>query len=85
MAEDRVERRLTTILAAEVVGYSRLMTANAAGALTSLKALRRELIEPKTAEHHDRVVKLMDDATMQAAEVLRINPRFDLSRAHRST
>ena len=57
MAEDAVERRLTTILAADVVGYSRLMAANAAGTLTSLEAIRRELIEPKTTEHPGRVVK----------------------------
>ncbi len=64
MAEDRAERRLTTILAADVVGYSRLMAADEAGTLTSLKALRRELIEPKTAEFHGRVVKLMGDGTL---------------------
>ena len=64
MSEEGVERRLTTILAADVVGYSRLMSADEAGTLTSLKALRRELIEPKTAEHHGRVVKLMGDGTL---------------------
>jgi TolB-like protein/class 3 adenylate cyclase/rhodanese-related sulfurtransferase len=64
VAEDRAERRLTTILAADVVGYSRLMAADEAGTLTSLKALRRELIEPKTAEYHGRVVKLMGDGTL---------------------
>ncbi len=64
MSEESVERRLTTILAADVVGYSRLMAADEAGTLTSLKALRRELIEPKTAEHHGRVVKLMGDGTL---------------------
>jgi len=64
VAEDRVERRLTTILAADVVGYSRLMAADEAGTLTSLKALRRELIEPKTTEHHGRVVKLIGDGTL---------------------
>ncbi len=64
MAEDRAERRLTTILAADVVGYSRLMAADEAGTLTSLKALRRELFEPKTAEYHGRVVKLMGDGTL---------------------
>ena len=58
------ERRLTTILAADVVGYSRLMAADEAGTLASLKANRRELIEPKTAEHHGRVVKLMGDGTL---------------------
>ena len=64
MSEEGVERRLTTILAVDVVGYSRLMAADEAGTLTSLKALRRELIEPKTAEHHGRVVKLMGDGTL---------------------
>jgi TolB-like protein/class 3 adenylate cyclase/rhodanese-related sulfurtransferase len=64
VSEEGLERRLTTILAADVVGYSRLMAADEAGTLTSLKALRRELIEPKTAEHHGRVVKLMGDGTL---------------------
>ncbi len=64
MSEEGVERRLTTILASDVVGYSRLMAADEAGTLTSLKALRRELIEPKTAEYHGRVVKLMGDGTL---------------------
>ena len=64
MAEDTVERRLTTILAADVVGYSRLMAANAAGTLTSLEAIRRELIEPKTTEHPGRVVKPIGDGTL---------------------
>ena len=64
MSEEGVERRLTTILAADVVGYSRLMAADEAGTLASLKALRRELFEPKTAEYHGRVVKLMGDGTL---------------------
>jgi len=59
-----LERRLTTILAADVVGYSSLMAADEAGTLTSLKAIRRELIEPKTTEHHGRVVKLIGDGTL---------------------
>ncbi len=64
MSEAGVERRLTTILAADVVGYSRLMAADEAGTLASLKALRRELIEPKTADYRGRVVKLMGDGTL---------------------
>jgi class 3 adenylate cyclase len=44
LSQDEVERRLTTILTTDVVGYSRLMAADEAGTLTSLKALRRELI-----------------------------------------
>ena len=49
MAKDRAERRLTTILAADVVGYSRLMATDETGTLNSLKALRSEVFEPKTA------------------------------------
>jgi TolB-like protein/class 3 adenylate cyclase/rhodanese-related sulfurtransferase len=64
VAEAGVERRLTTILAADVVGYSRLMAADEAGTLTSLKAIRRELFEPKTTENHGRVVKLIGDGTL---------------------
>ncbi len=64
MSEAGVERMLTTILAADVVGYSRLMAADEAGTLASLKAIRRELIEPKTAEYNERVVKLIGDGTL---------------------
>ncbi len=58
------ERRLTTILAADVVGYGRLMGSDEAGTLAQLKAHRNELIEPKTAEYHGRVVKLMGDGIL---------------------
>jgi TolB-like protein/class 3 adenylate cyclase/tetratricopeptide (TPR) repeat protein len=64
VAEAGVERRLTTILAADVVGYSRLMADDEAGTLTQLKAHRKEVIEPKTAEYGGRVVKLMGDGTL---------------------
>ena len=64
MNEEDVERRLTTILAADVVGYSRLMAADEAGTLAQLKTHRKELFEPKTAEYHGRVVKLMGDGTL---------------------
>ena len=59
-----MERRLTTILAADVVGYSSLMASDEAGTLAQLKAHRKELIEPKTAEYGGRVVKLMGDGTL---------------------
>jgi adenylate cyclase len=62
--EEGVERRLTTILAADVVGYSHLMAADDAGTLAQLKAHRKEVIEPRTGEHHGRVVKLMGDGTL---------------------
>jgi class 3 adenylate cyclase len=48
-------RRLAAILAADVAGYSRLMGADEEGTLERLKALRRELLDPKIAEHHGRV------------------------------
>jgi class 3 adenylate cyclase len=54
---ERVERRLAAILAADVVGYSRLMGEDEEGTLAALKALRRELVDPKIAEHHGRIVK----------------------------
>ncbi len=46
-----MDRRLAAILSADVVGYSRLMAADEEGTLAQLKAHRKELIEPKTAEH----------------------------------
>ena len=49
--------RLAAILAANVAGYSRLMGADEEGTLECLKALRRELFDPKIAEHHGRIVK----------------------------
>ncbi len=83
MSEEGVERRLTTILAADVVGYSRLMAADEAGTLASLKALRRELIEPKTVEYHGRVVKLMGDGTLMefGSVVDAVNFASDVQRA----
>jgi adenylate cyclase len=57
----RVERRLAAILAADVVGYSRLVEQNEADTLVALRALRREVIDPRIAAHHGRIVKLMGD------------------------
>ncbi len=50
MAEERAERRLAAILAADVVGYSRLMRTDEAGTLAQLKTLRKELLDPKITE-----------------------------------
>ena len=50
-----VERKLAAILAADVAGYSRLMGADEEGTLERLKALRRELLDPKIAEHRGRI------------------------------
>jgi len=60
----RAERRLAAIMAADVVGYSRLVGADEAGALARLRALRKELIEPLVAEHRGRIVKLMGDGAL---------------------
>jgi adenylate cyclase len=57
-------RRLAAILAADVAGYSRLMGADEEGTLERLKALRRELLDPKTAEHHGRIVKTTGDGML---------------------
>src|ERR1700720_1031219 len=64
MAETRVERRLAAILAADVAGYSRLMGADEEGTLAALKAHRRELIDPKIAEHRGRIVKTTGDGAL---------------------
>jgi len=57
-------RRLAAILAADVAGYSRLMGADDEGTLERLKALRRELLDPKIAEHHGRIVKTTGDGLL---------------------
>jgi TolB-like protein/class 3 adenylate cyclase len=63
-APARVERRLAAILAADVAGYSRLMGADEEGTLERLKALRRELLDPKIVEHHGRIVKTTGDGLL---------------------
>jgi TolB-like protein len=64
LATERVERKLAAILAADVVGYSRLMGADEEGTLERLKALRRELLDPKITEHHGRIVKTTGDGML---------------------
>jgi TolB-like protein/class 3 adenylate cyclase len=64
MSEERVERRLAAIMAADVVGYSRLMGADEEGTLASLRTLRRELIHPKFDQHKGRIVKTTGDGML---------------------
>jgi adenylate cyclase len=64
MAEKRVQRRLAAILAADVVGYSRLIRADEEGTLARLKALQDELIDPSTVRHGGRIVKTMGDGVL---------------------
>ncbi len=59
-----MERRLTAILAADVVGYSRLMGEDEAGTLERLKTCRRELVDPAIEEFRGRIVKLMGDGAL---------------------
>src|SRR5438105_1420490 len=59
-----MERRLTAILPADVVGYSRLMTIDEAGTLAALKSLRKNLADPKISEHQGRIVKLTGDGML---------------------
>jgi adenylate cyclase len=59
-----MERRLSAIMAADVVGYSRLMSVNEVGTLTALKDHRASLIDPKIAQHQGRIVKLTGDGML---------------------
>ncbi|MGC1888738.1 MAG: OmpA family protein [Stellaceae bacterium] len=61
---ERVERRLAAILAADVVGYSRLMGEDEEGTLTALKAVRQGVIDPSIQEHRGRIVKTMGDGLL---------------------
>ena len=64
MAGERLQRRLAAILAADVVGYSRLMAADEGGTLAALRTRRKELIDPTIAKHGGRIVKLMGDGAL---------------------
>ena len=64
MASERVERKLAAILAADVVGYSRLMGADEEETLARLNAHRRALIDPKIAEYRGRIVKTTGDGIL---------------------
>jgi TolB-like protein/class 3 adenylate cyclase len=61
LGPERVERRLAAILAADVAGYSRLMGADEEGTHAALMALRREISDPKIAQHRGRIVKTTGD------------------------
>src|SRR5207248_2943462 len=64
LGTERVERRLTAILAADVAGYSRLMGVDEEGTLAQLKAHRRALVDPKITEHRGRIVKTTGDGML---------------------
>ena len=64
MSNGRTTRRLAAILAADVVGYSRMMGTDEAGTLAALKRHREAIFDPAVAAHGGRVVKLMGDGTL---------------------
>src|SRR5260370_23251743 len=64
MTEERVERRLTAILAADVVGYSRMMGVDEEGTLAALKLLRREVADAKIKEHRGCIVNTTGDGLL---------------------
>jgi len=64
MAEERAPRRLAAILAADVVGYSRLLEQDEAGTLAALKERRKGILQPLVAEHHGRIIKVMGDGVL---------------------
>ena len=64
MIEQRLNRRLAAILAADVVGYSRLMGADEAGTLAALKRHREAVFDPAVAAHNGRIVKLIGDGVI---------------------
>src|SRR5580765_211299 len=84
MSEDsRTARRLAAILAADVSGYSRLMGIDEEGTLAALKAYRREIIDPKIAEHRGRIVKTTGDGALVefASTVDAVRCAIDIQRA----
>lgn len=64
MAEERTQRRLAAILAADVVGFSRLMESNEAGTLATLIDRRKNVLEPLVARHKGRIFKVAGDGVM---------------------
>ena len=64
MAEERINRKLAAILAADVVGYSRFMAADEVGTLAAVKQHRQTLFDPTVAAHNGRIVKLIGDGSI---------------------
>ena len=64
MVEERIQRRLAAILAADVVGYSRLMGQDEAGTLAHIKTPQADLVHPRIAEDGGRIVKIIGDGVL---------------------
>jgi class 3 adenylate cyclase len=64
MGEEQVQRRLAAILAADIVGYSRLMAEDEVGTLATLRAMRRDVLTPLVSQFSGRIVKVMGDGVL---------------------
>ena len=64
LTDERVERRLVAVLAADVAGYSRLMGTDEESTLARLKAVRKALVDPAIASHRGRIVKTIGDGML---------------------
>jgi adenylate cyclase len=64
LPDERVERRLAAVLAADIAGYSRLMGLDEERTLAQLKAFRKTLVDPTIASHHGRIVKTTGDGML---------------------
>ena len=83
MAGERVQRRLAAILAADIVGYSRLMDADETGTLARLKSLRDDVFDPTVARFGGRIFKLTGDGALVefASAVDAVQAAVDVQRA----
>jgi len=83
LAIERPNRRLTTILAADAVGYSRLVGTDEEGTLERLRAIRKDLIDPVIAAHRGRIVKTTGDGLLAefASVVDAVRSAVDMQRA----
>src|SRR5687767_3183875 len=64
MDKNRSERRLSAIMAADIVGYSRLMEADEATTLAAIRTLRSDLLDPLLLQYRGRLAKLMGDGAI---------------------
>jgi adenylate cyclase len=83
MPEQAPQRRLAAILAADVVGYSRLMQADESATLAVLKERRAKILQPTVANHHGRIIKVMGDGVLVefASAVNAVNCAVELQEA----
>src|SRR5215470_12475069 len=89
LSEERVERRLAAILAADIAGYSRLMGANEEGTLAELKSIRTALVDPAIAAHRGHIVKTTGDGMLvefaSAVDAVRYAVEIQRSMAEQNT